>query len=119
MRRYDSLPGHEEVYILRGSKNARHKDMQPRAGNDRGCISVYDKMISIHPGDSQINTPDGSVYLRYTCISVRLPLSHSPFAFALYPCVPPVVIKCISITPGSLCAPCQLPLTILSGGGDE
>jgi hypothetical protein len=61
VRRSDRLPGHGEPHKLPGSMNARQEYMEPRAGKDRVCISLYDnEIMSIYPGAFQIYTPHRS-----------------------------------------------------------
>jgi len=62
---------HEEQHKLPGSMKAWQECKRPRAGKDRGCIS-YNKMLSINPGVSQINTSCHCVHLYYPCISIRI-----------------------------------------------
>jgi len=59
---------HEQRQTLRGSIQARLKCIKSSAGQDRVCI-LYDAMMSIYPGDSQIYTPSRWVYVHISiCI---------------------------------------------------
>jgi len=61
VRGCDRLPGREEPHKLRGSMKARQECVEPRAGKDRVCISLYDdEIVSIYPGAFQIYTPSRS-----------------------------------------------------------
>jgi len=46
----------EEPHTLCGSMKARQECVGPRAVNDTVCISLFDEMMSIYPGVSQIYT---------------------------------------------------------------
>ena len=56
MRGCDRLPGCEEPHKLCGSMKARQEGVGPRAVKDTVCISLFDEMMSIYPGVSQIYT---------------------------------------------------------------
>jgi len=47
----------EEPHKLRGSMKARQECVGPRAVKNTVCISLFDEMMSIYPGVSQIYTP--------------------------------------------------------------
>jgi len=47
----------EEPHKLRGSIKARQECVGPRAVKDTVCILLFDEMMSIYPGVSQIYTP--------------------------------------------------------------
>jgi hypothetical protein len=87
---------------VRGSMKAWQECVGSRAGKDRVYISLYDEMMSIYPGVSQIYTPRRSVHLRSPCISIR-----------------PHVTQSISVIPVSLYAPYRLPPATVTGGGGE
>ena len=47
----------EEPHKLCGSMKARQECVGPGAVKDTVCISLFDEMMSIYPGVSQIYTP--------------------------------------------------------------
>jgi hypothetical protein len=47
---------HEEPHKMRGSMTPRQECVGPRAVKDTVCISLFDEMMSIYPGVSQIYT---------------------------------------------------------------
>jgi len=47
----------EEPQKLRGSMNARQEYVGPRAVKNAVCIPLFDEMMFIYPGVTQIYTP--------------------------------------------------------------
>jgi len=48
---------HDEPHKLRGLIKARQECVGPRAVKETVCISLFDEMMSINPGVSQLYTP--------------------------------------------------------------
>ena len=60
---YNKITGHEEPQKLHASTTSQIECVRLSGGKDRGCISLYCKMMSMYPSVFQIHTPGCSVHL--------------------------------------------------------